>query len=129
MTTDFLEELVNSVHLLPAEHKAASQLLQMMNQDNATTTVDLDMLLAPPMVNCPKIFHWTISLMCNRVHHFHREWFNLMQTPSKENIETLSALEIAEQMTLLDHKIFISIQSEYVWSLFVLIMNNVRCKS
>lgn len=33
-----------------------------------------------------------------------------MQT--KENIETLSALEIAEQMTYLDHKIFTSISSE-----------------
>jgi len=36
----------------------------------------------------------------------------LLQTPSKENIETLSALEIAEQMTYIDHQIFISISSE-----------------
>jgi hypothetical protein len=36
----------------------------------------------------------------------------LLQTPSKENIETLSALEIAEQMTYVDHQIFISISSE-----------------
>ncbi|GBO41855.1 Ras-specific guanine nucleotide-releasing factor 2, partial [Araneus ventricosus] len=33
-------------------------------------------------------------------------------TASKETIETLSALEIAEGMTYLDHKIFISIRSE-----------------
>ncbi|KAK0071451.1 hypothetical protein PV326_001223, partial [Microctonus aethiopoides] len=31
---------------------------------------------------------------------------------SKESIETLSALEIAEQMTYLDHKIFVTITSE-----------------
>jgi hypothetical protein len=36
----------------------------------------------------------------------------LLQTPSKENIETLSALEIAEQMTYVDHQIFVSISSE-----------------
>ena len=34
------------------------------------------------------------------------------QTASKETIETLSALEIAEGMTYLDHKIFIAIRSE-----------------
>jgi hypothetical protein len=43
-------------------------------------------------------------------------WINvymfLLQTPSKENIETLSALEIAEQMTYVDHQIFVSISSE-----------------
>ncbi|KAG8181966.1 hypothetical protein JTE90_026905 [Oedothorax gibbosus] len=83
LTTDFLEELVHNNTLLPAETKAASQLLQMISkQDQEKQTVDLDMLLAQPM------------------------------TASKENIETLSALEIAEGMTYLDHKIFISIRSE-----------------
>jgi hypothetical protein len=38
------------------------------------------------------------------------------QSPSKESIETLSALEIAEQMTYLDHQIFLAIRSEYVSS-------------
>lgn len=35
-----------------------------------------------------------------------------LQTSSKESIETLSALEIAEQMTYLDHQIFVNIRSE-----------------
>ncbi|XP_042899725.1 ras-specific guanine nucleotide-releasing factor 2-like isoform X2 [Parasteatoda tepidariorum] len=83
LTTDFLEELVHNNTLLPAETKAASQLLQMISkQDQEKQTVDLDLLLATPM------------------------------TASKENIESLSALEIAEGMTYLDHKIFISIRSE-----------------
>ncbi|GFQ66611.1 ras-specific guanine nucleotide-releasing factor 1 [Trichonephila clavata] len=83
LTTDFLEELLHNNTLLPAETKAASQLLQMISkQDQEKQTVDLDLLLATPM------------------------------TASKENIETLSALEIAEGMTYLDHKIFISIRSE-----------------
>lgn len=34
------------------------------------------------------------------------------QIQSRENIETLSALEIAEQMTVLDHAILASIKSE-----------------
>lgn len=34
------------------------------------------------------------------------------QVQSKESIETLSALEIAEQMTYLDYQIFVSITSE-----------------
>lgn len=81
MTTEFLEELVHNTSLLPAEHKAASQLLQMITKEDTSKKVDLDVLLATPL------------------------------TPSLETIETLSAIEIAEGMTYLDHKIFISIQS------------------
>ena len=36
----------------------------------------------------------------------------LQTTQSKYNSETLSALEIAEQMTYLDHEIFVAIRSE-----------------
>lgn len=54
MTTEFLEELVHSPNLLPAEHKAAAQLLQMMastkKDENNKADVDLDILLAPHMV-------------------------------------------------------------------------------
>ena len=32
--------------------------------------------------------------------------------PSMENFDTLGALDIAEQMTFLDHKIFVAIRSE-----------------
>lgn len=84
MTTEFLEELVHNTNLLPAEHKAASQLLQMISKQaiEHKDKVDLDVLLSPPL------------------------------QASKDNIETLSALEIAEVMTYLDHKIFVKIQSE-----------------
>lgn len=84
VTTDFLEELVHNTNLLPAEHKAAVQLQQMIAKQtlDAKEKVDLDVLLAPPI------------------------------TPSRDNIETLSALEIAECMTFIDHNIFVRIQSE-----------------
>ena len=82
MTTEFLEELVDNTSLVPAEHKAASQLLAMITKNQQTKQkVDLDVLLSPPT------------------------------KPSKETIDTLTALEIAEGMTYLDHKIFVSIQS------------------
>ena len=84
LTTDFLDELVHNTNLLPAEHKAAAQLLQMVSNKTLERKdkVDLDVLLSPPL------------------------------HASKDNIETLSALEIAEVMTYLDHKIFVNIQSE-----------------
>ncbi|XP_015792676.1 ras-specific guanine nucleotide-releasing factor 2-like isoform X4 [Tetranychus urticae] len=82
MTTEFLEELVNNSSLLPAEHKAASQLLTMISKEDSSKKVDLDVLLAPPQMGC------------------------------KDTFDTVSAMEIAESMTYLDHKIFISIQSE-----------------
>lgn len=79
MTTDFLEELVNNQNLLPSEHKVASQLLQMiLNEDNQMTMigppfskkVDLNILLAPPT------------------------------EPSKESLDTLTALEVDLNLTL-----------------------------
>ncbi|KAG6452068.1 hypothetical protein O3G_MSEX007434 [Manduca sexta] len=81
LTMDFLKEIEGSPGLLPAEHKAAAQLLRLLERapDRA---VDLKALFVPPKV------------------------------PTKESIETLSALEIAEQMTYLDYQIFSSINSE-----------------
>ncbi|XP_063232631.1 ras-specific guanine nucleotide-releasing factor 2-like [Bacillus rossius redtenbacheri] len=83
LTIEFLDDIMYSPNLLPAEHKAASQLLRLITKEEGESSkVDLGRLLAPPT------------------------------TPSKENIETLSALEIAEQMTYVDHQIFIAISSE-----------------
>ncbi|KAF4533003.1 hypothetical protein B566_EDAN000692 [Ephemera danica] len=83
MTIEFLDDIIYSPNLLPAEHKAASQLLRLITREEPEhVKIDLNLLLAPPM------------------------------TPSKESIETLSALEIAEQMTFIDHQIFVSINSE-----------------
>lgn len=51
LTTDFLEELIHNNTLLPAETKAASQLLQMISkQGQDKELVDLDLLLATPLV-------------------------------------------------------------------------------
>ncbi|KYM92078.1 Ras-specific guanine nucleotide-releasing factor 2, partial [Atta colombica] len=83
LTIEFLEDINYSPNLLPAEHKAATQLLRLITKEETESNkVDLKKLLTPPVI------------------------------PSKESIETLSALEIAEQMTYLDHHIFISIASE-----------------
>ncbi|KPJ11473.1 Ras-specific guanine nucleotide-releasing factor 1 [Papilio machaon] len=81
LTMDFLKEIEASPGLLPAEHKAAAQLLRLLERapDRA---IDLKAIFAPPPI------------------------------PTKESIETLSALEIAEQMTYLDYQIFSSIHSE-----------------
>ncbi|KAK8385974.1 hypothetical protein O3P69_010609 [Scylla paramamosain] len=83
MTIAFLEDLVCCPTLLPAEHKAASQLLRLLTKEEPPNPQEeLANLLAPP------------------------------SAPSKESIETLSALEVAEQMTYIDHQIFVAIRSE-----------------
>ncbi|KAL7033129.1 hypothetical protein ACKWTF_007492 [Chironomus riparius] len=82
-TIEFLDEITCSPNLLPGEHRAASQLLRLLTREDIDSSrKNLEMLLAPPT------------------------------SPSKESIETLSALEIAEQMTYLDHQIFLAIRSE-----------------
>ncbi|XP_055685566.1 ras-specific guanine nucleotide-releasing factor 2-like [Lutzomyia longipalpis] len=82
-TIAFLDDITCSPNLLPTEHRAASQLLRLLcREDIDCGRKHLETLLTPP------------------------------PSPSKESIETLSALEIAEQMTYLDHQIFLAIRSE-----------------
>ena len=51
LTLEFLEDVLSSPQLLPAEHKAASQLLQLLTRDDPSyTKIDLTYLLTPPTV-------------------------------------------------------------------------------
>lgn len=51
LTIEFLEDVLSSPQLLPAEHKAASQLLQLLTRDDPShAKVDLNYLLAQPAV-------------------------------------------------------------------------------
>ncbi|XP_064620078.1 ras-specific guanine nucleotide-releasing factor 2-like isoform X2 [Lineus longissimus] len=80
---DLLEEMVCNANLLPAEHKAAASILRtIMKDDVDPKKVDLKALLNSP------------------------------SSPSKDSFDSLSALDIAEQLTYLDHQIFKSIRSE-----------------
>ena len=82
LSIEFLEDIVCTPTLLPAEHKAASQLLRMLTKEEpAHNIINLEEILTP-------------------------------SAPSKESISTLSALEIAEQMTYFDQRILFSIRSE-----------------
>ena len=50
-TIDFLEDVLSSPHLLPAEHKAASQLLQLLTREDLSRhTFDLNASLNQPQV-------------------------------------------------------------------------------
>ncbi|XP_059148955.1 ras-specific guanine nucleotide-releasing factor 2-like isoform X4 [Physella acuta] len=84
---DLLEEMVVNSNLLPAEHKAAASILRTISKEpSPEKRVDLTQLLMPP------------------------------SSTSKDNLDTLSALDIAEQLTYLDHQIFIAIRSEELLS-------------
>lgn len=51
MTIDFLEDILFSPNLLPAEHKIANQLLRLLTMDEQKKiTVDLNLLLIPSKV-------------------------------------------------------------------------------
>ncbi|KAJ8969024.1 hypothetical protein NQ317_013830 [Molorchus minor] len=83
LAVEFLDDIIYSPNLLPAEHKAAAQLLRLlMKEDTDVSRVDLRKLLQPPLIQ------------------------------TTETIESLSALEVAEQMTFIDHHIFIEISSD-----------------
>ncbi|XP_028982253.1 uncharacterized protein LOC114841439 [Diachasma alloeum] len=49
LTIEFLDDIVGSPNLLPAEHKAASQLLRLISKEEPENSeIDLQKLLAPP---------------------------------------------------------------------------------
>ncbi|XP_060073203.1 ras-specific guanine nucleotide-releasing factor 2-like [Ylistrum balloti] len=80
---DMLEEMACNTSLVPTEQKAAASILRTITKDNEEIKkVDLTKLLTPPEVS------------------------------TKDTFDTLSALDIAEQLTYLDHKIYIGIRSE-----------------
>lgn len=87
MTMEFLEELTHNSNLLPAESREACHLLRTLVELNEKPKVNLEKLLTPPT----------------------SPWF---AGGPRDTIETLSAHDIAEMMTYLDHKIFVSIRSE-----------------
>jgi len=52
LTIEFLEDIVYSPNLLPAEHKAATQLLRLLTKEETESNkVDLKKLLTPPSVS------------------------------------------------------------------------------
>lgn len=52
LTIEFLEDINYNPNLLPAEHKAASQLLRLITKEESDTNkVDLKKLLTPPVVS------------------------------------------------------------------------------
>lgn len=107
-TIKFLETVTISPHLLPVEIRAASQLLRLLyREDIEHNQIKLQQLLTPSSVNSTKFLNSNLIFF-----KFTDSIIFFTQTPSKESIETLSALEIAEQMTYLDHQIFINIRSE-----------------
>lgn len=106
-TIAFLDDITCSPNLLPSEHRAASQLLRLLcREDIESNQLHLEKLLTPPKVIIEQ------RRFANNSNNSNSILLSCLQSPSRESIETLSALEIAEQMTYLDHQIFVSIRSE-----------------
>ncbi|KAK9306671.1 hypothetical protein QLX08_002746 [Tetragonisca angustula] len=83
LTIKFLDDIIHWPNLLPAEHKAAIQLLRLITKEQPENNKEeLRTLLAPPTVKI------------------------------KQSVETFASVEVAEQMTYLDHKIFMALSSE-----------------
>lgn len=79
---ELLEDMMCSSSVMPSEQKAAASILNVLMKEADQTQVQLDQLLTPPL------------------------------GPSKDNFDTISALDIAEQLTYLDHQIFKAIRSD-----------------
>lgn len=63
LTIEFLEDITYSPNLLPAEHKAVNQLLRLITkEDPESSKVNLDVLLAPPLVSVMKLWEERFDL-------------------------------------------------------------------
>lgn len=57
LTIEFLEDIIYSSNLLPAEHKASSQLLRLLTkEEHEGSKIDLNQLLSPPKVILVSIY-------------------------------------------------------------------------
>lgn len=57
MTIEFLEDIIYNPNLLPAEHKAASQLLRLLLKDDMEMSkIDVFQLVSTPTVNTSNYF-------------------------------------------------------------------------
>ncbi|XP_053729906.1 ras-specific guanine nucleotide-releasing factor 2 isoform X1 [Synchiropus splendidus] len=88
-----LEEVLKDPDLLPQERKATSNILNALSQeDQDDTQLRIEDILQ--LKNCP-LLHFIVA-----------------DSPKAECFESLSAMELAEQITLLDHIVFRSIPYE-----------------
>lgn len=56
LTMEFLDDIIYSPNLLPAEHKAAAQLLRLLTKEEGEITkIDLNKLLHSPTVSIPGV--------------------------------------------------------------------------
>ncbi|XP_071743969.1 ras-specific guanine nucleotide-releasing factor 2-like isoform X3 [Lepeophtheirus salmonis] len=95
---EFLDDINCIPSLLPAEHRASTQILRMLTKDESDKN----------KMNLEEILKGT-------------------ETPSKETILSLLALEIAEQMTYLDQKILFAIPcSEFLGQAWTKKDRNIR---
>ncbi|OAD61779.1 Ras-specific guanine nucleotide-releasing factor 1, partial [Eufriesea mexicana] len=88
LTIEFLEDIIYCPNLLPAEHKAASQLLRLITKEEPESNkVDLKKLLSPP----------TIAHVIREIRHF-------QQTPYKIELITKVTNYLLDPSLLLDEK-------------------------
>ncbi|MED6292781.1 Ras-specific guanine nucleotide-releasing factor 2 [Characodon lateralis] len=91
--SSLLEEVLRDPDLLPQERKAATNILSALSQDEQDDTqLRIEDILQ--MKSCP-LLHFIAA-----------------ESPKAECFESLSAMEMAEQITLLDHIVFRSIPYE-----------------
>ncbi|XP_032425731.1 ras-specific guanine nucleotide-releasing factor 2 isoform X4 [Xiphophorus hellerii] len=90
-----LEEVLRDPDLLPQERKAATNILSAISQDEPDDTqLRIEDILQMVSKSCP-LLHFIAA-----------------ESPKAECFESLSAMEMAEQITLLDHIVFRSIPYE-----------------
>ncbi|XP_008421494.1 ras-specific guanine nucleotide-releasing factor 2 isoform X5 [Poecilia reticulata] len=90
-----LEEVLRDPDLLPQERKAATNILSAISQDEPDDTqLRIEDILQMVSKSCP-LLHFIVA-----------------ESPKVECFESLSAMEMAEQITLLDHIVFRSIPYE-----------------
>ncbi|KAK3539077.1 hypothetical protein QTP86_023521 [Hemibagrus guttatus] len=98
-----LEEVLRDPDLLPQERKATANILNALSQDDQDDTqLKIEDILQIVSVYLLHLMFFFLNLLTH----------SLAECPKAECFESLSAMEIAEQITLLDHIIFRSIPYE-----------------
>jgi len=105
MVLELLQDMLVNGHLIAAEHKAAVAIIKQLETDECEeNNKELRLILNPTQVKKRKKKFFCFL--------FFIKFFRNFIKPSIATFEQIAVSDFAEQMTLIDHKLFCALDSE-----------------
>jgi cellobiose-specific phosphotransferase system component IIB len=117
MVLELLQDMLVTNHLIAAEHRAAVAIIKQLETEEINEKVEeIRLILNPPQV---RVICDDLLCISRLMAFFYRQIemmsiYGLHFKVANANFEQIAVSDLAEQMTLIDHKLFCALESEYV---------------